>query len=198
MCIGGQAASNGTTNAGKKEYTITYNFVTPKIKTETVKYSPSSGTTVILPKNKDGYQWVLLVYGKDCRATGAASPFTAENKIFYGGDSDEEADRTILLKDVYGDLTFQEVAATCKLNNMGDNSQLINLRELAKVINKHGLHVKIDGAADSETAAGTSAAGTSGAGAAETSGAGFSWASKSIISRRALARLAFAAKSGVL
>ena len=122
----GQAASNGTTNAGKKEYTITYNFVTPKIKTETVKYSPSSGTTVILPKNKDGYQWVLLVYGKDCRATGAASPFTAENKIFYGGDSDEEADRTILLKDVYGDLTFQEVAATCKLNNMGDNSQLIN------------------------------------------------------------------------
>ena len=122
----GQAASNGTMNAGKKEYTITYNFVTPKIKTETVKYSPSSGTTVILPKNKDGYQWVLLVYGKDCRATGAASPFTAENKKFYGGDSDEEADRTILLKDVYGDLTFQEVAATCKLNNMGDNSQLIN------------------------------------------------------------------------
>lgn len=122
----GNAASNGTMNADKLEYTITYNFVTPKIKTETVKYSPSSGTTVILPKNKDGYQWVLLVYGKDCRATGKASPFTdPDDKTFYGGDSDEEADRTILLKDVYGDLTFQEIAATCKLNNMGDNSQLL-------------------------------------------------------------------------
>ena len=122
----GNAASNGTMNADKLEYTITYNFVTPAIKTESVKYSPSSGTTVILPKNKDGYQWVMLVYGKDCRATGKASPFTdPDDKTFYGGDSDEEADRTILLKDVYGDLTFQEIAATCKLNNMGDNSQLL-------------------------------------------------------------------------
>ena len=123
----GNAASNGTVNAGKLEYTITYNFVKPAIKTETVKYSPSSGTTVILPKNKDGYQWALLVYGKDCRATGNASPFTeGDNNVFYGGDSDDESERTILLKDVYGDLAFQEVAATCKLNNMGDNTQLLN------------------------------------------------------------------------
>lgn len=36
-------------------------------------------------------------------------------------------------------------------STLTDNSQLVNLRELAKVVNKHGLHIKIEGAADAET-----------------------------------------------
>lgn len=36
-------------------------------------------------------------------------------------------------------------------STLTDNSQLVNLQELAKVVNKHGLSVKIDGAADSMT-----------------------------------------------
>ena len=122
----GNSASNGTMNSGKLEYTITYNFVKPKVKTETVKYAPSAGTTVILPKNRDGYQWILMVYGKSCHVTGTASPFTTDKKVYYGGNLDDEAERTILLKDVYGDLIFQEVATICKLNNSGDNTQVIN------------------------------------------------------------------------
>lgn len=123
----GNNSSNGTTNTGKLEYTITYNFVKPQIKTETVKYSPSSNTNVVLPKNREGYAWALLIYGKDCHATGNTSEFAKEEtKTFFGGNYDDDAERTILLKDVYGNIEFQEVAANCKLNNMGDNSQLLN------------------------------------------------------------------------
>ena len=122
----GSAASEGTTNAGKLEYNITYHFVKPEIKTETAKYSPSSGTNIVLPRNREGYQWALLVYGKDCHATGTASVFTTNHKGFYGGNFEKELDRTILLKDVYGDLEFQEVAGVCGLNNMGDNKQLLD------------------------------------------------------------------------
>ena len=122
----GSAASDGTTNAGKLEYNITYHFVKPEIKTETAKYSPSSGTNIVLPRNREGYQWALLVYGKDCHATGTASVFTTNHKGFYGGNFEKELDRTILLKDVYGDLEFQEVAGVCGLNNMGDNKQLLD------------------------------------------------------------------------
>ena len=127
----GNAASNGTTNEGRLEYNITYHPIKTKVDGETtnpvtVKYAPSSNTNLVLPQNKDGYQWALLVYGKDCHASGSTSPFATDNKVFYGGSEDDDADRTILLKDVYGDLEFQEVAAFCKLGNMGDNSQLLN------------------------------------------------------------------------
>ena len=122
----GKNSSNGTTNAGKLEYNITYHFVMPEIKTETAKYSPSSGTNIVLPRNREGYQWALLVYGKDCHATGTASVFTTNHKVFYGGNFEKDLDRTILLKDVYGDLEFQEVAGVCGLDNMGDNKQLLD------------------------------------------------------------------------
>ena len=127
----GNAASNGTTNEGKLEYTITYHPIRTKVNGKntdpvTVKYAPSSGTNLVLPQNKDGYKWVLLVYGKDCHATGDVSPFAQPDKVFYGGSEEDDVNRTILLKDVYGNLEFQEVAAFCKLNNMGDNSQLID------------------------------------------------------------------------
>ena len=127
----GNAASNGTTNEGKLEYTITYHPIRTKVNGEntdpvTVKYAPSSATNLVLPQNKDGYKWVLLVYGKDCHASGSASAFTTDDKTFYGGSVEEDANRTILLKDVYGNLEFQEVAAFCKLNNMGDNKQLLD------------------------------------------------------------------------
>ena len=122
----GKTSSNGTANAGKLEYNITYHFVKPQIKTETAKYSPSSGTNIVLPRNREGYQWALLVYGKDCHATGTASDLTTNHKRFYGGNFEDESDRTILLKDVYGDIEFQEVAGVCGLNNMGDNKQLLD------------------------------------------------------------------------
>lgn len=128
----GNAASNGTTNEGKLEYTITYHPVKTKVNGTNVdpvkvKYSPSSNTSVVLPRNKEGYQWALLVYGKSCHATGNPSRYTQPEpqKMLHGGDEEEDAARTILLKDVYGDIQFQEVAAVCKLKNMGDNKQLI-------------------------------------------------------------------------
>jgi hypothetical protein len=123
----GNAASNGTTNEGKLEYTITYNFVKPDFKTEKGSYTPSTGATVVLPQNSEGYQWALTVYGKDASADGSdPSVFATTAKQYFGGDSDKASDRTILLKDVYGNLVFQEVASVCKLNNTGDNSQVIS------------------------------------------------------------------------
>ena len=122
----GNAASDGTTNAGKLVYNITYNFVKPDVKTEKATYAVSPGTTVVLPKNNEGYQWILLVYGKKCNADGTSENVfaTATNK-YFGGSSDDEAARSIVLKDVYGDLVFQEVASACLLNNTGDNTQII-------------------------------------------------------------------------
>ena len=129
----GDNASNGTQNFGTKTYNITYQPVKTRvngtnINSVTVTYSPSSGTSVVLPKNIEGYQWVLLVYGKDCssNATIHKSAFTAENLTFYGGNSDDEAERTIVLSDVYGDIYFQEVASVCPLNNNSSNTDVIN------------------------------------------------------------------------
>ena len=123
----GNAASNGTTNEGKLKYNITYNFIKPDAKVEKGSYAPSTGATVVLPKNSEGYLWALTVYGKDASADGnEASVFTTTTKQYFGSDSDVEATRTIYLKDVYGDLVFQEVASVCKLNTTGDNSQVIS------------------------------------------------------------------------
>lgn len=92
----------------------------------TETYTPSTLTTFILPKNKSGYQWALLVYGKSCKADGTAgSVFTTATKEFFGGEETEDALRTIVLNDVYGDMTFVEVASTCKLKSSGDNTETL-------------------------------------------------------------------------
>lgn len=122
----GSSSTAGTARAGRLEYTITYHHVMPTVKTTTVKYSPSTGATVILPKNEyDGYQWALGIYGKDCRATGDASEFTTATKQFFGGNIDATVGRTIPLKDVYGDIDFYEVSTVCKLKNSGSNDQVL-------------------------------------------------------------------------
>jgi hypothetical protein len=127
----GSASANGMTNAGEKTYTITLQPTKTKLNgtnldavTET--YTPSTLTTFILPKNKSGYQWALLVYGKSCKADGTAgSVFTTATKEFFGGEETDDALRTIVLNDVYGDMTFVEVATTCKLKSSGDNSETL-------------------------------------------------------------------------
>ena len=128
----GNAAYNGVMNAGQPmEYTITFNplktQINGEVKIATSKYSPSSATTVILPKNAEGYQWVLQVYGKYCGADGKdACEYATPTKKYYGSNSDEEIERTILLSDVYGDITFQEVKAICMLKNNGNNTEVLN------------------------------------------------------------------------
>ena len=122
----GGNASGGGSETGNLEYTITYHWAVPDVKTTTVTYSPSTGASVILPKNNlDGYQWALGVYGKDCHVSGDASEFTTASKEFYGGNIAATANRTIYLKDVYGNLDFYEVKSVCMLKNSGDNTQEI-------------------------------------------------------------------------
>ncbi len=127
---GGDAAV-GTTNAGEKTYTITLQPTKTKVNGSNLDavnmtYTPSTLTTFILPKNKSGYQWALLVYGKSCKADGTAgSVFTTATKEFFGGEETDDAWRTIVLNDVYGDMTFVEVATTCKLKSSGDNTETL-------------------------------------------------------------------------
>ena len=127
----GGASSAGSMNAGQLKYNITYQPIKTRVNgtntnSVTVKYAPSSATTVILPKNVEGYQWVLSVYGKDCSSNAQTpSVFTQAKKTSYGGNEEDDADRTIMLADVYGNLTFVEVASLCKLNNNNTNDQTI-------------------------------------------------------------------------
>ena len=127
----GNTCANGMTNAGEKTYTITLQPTKTKVNgtnldAVTKTYTPSTLTTFILPKNKSGYQWALLVYGKSCKADGTAgSVFTTATKEFFGGEETDEALRTIVLNDVYGNMTFVEVATTCKLKSSGDNTETL-------------------------------------------------------------------------
>lgn len=129
--VTGSASANGMMNSGEKTYTITLQPTKTKVNgtnldAVTKTYAPSTLTTVILPKNKSGYQWALLVYGKSCKADGTAgSVFTTATKEFFGGEETDDALRTIVLNDVYGDMTFVEVATTCKLKSSGDNSETL-------------------------------------------------------------------------
>ena len=124
----GNNASTGTQNTGKKEYNITYSPLKTKVNGKntnpvTVTYSPSGATNVVLPQNKDGYQWVLLTYGKSCAPNGTPdSQFATATTNYFGGHV-SEAERTIILSNVYGDLLFQEIATMCKINNSGNNDQ---------------------------------------------------------------------------
>ena len=127
----GNTCANGMTNSGEKTYTITLQPTKTKVNgsnlnSVTMTYAPSTLTTLILPKNKSGYQWALLVYGKSCKADGTAgSVFTTATKEFFGGEATDDALRTIVLNDVYGDMTFVEVASTCKLKSSGDNTETL-------------------------------------------------------------------------
>lgn len=128
----GGASSAGSMNAGQLKYNITYQPIKTRVNGSntnavTVQYAPSSATSVILPKNVEGYQWVLSVYGKDCSSNAQTpSVFTQAKKTSYGGNEEDDADRTIMLADVYGNLTFVEVASLCKLNNNNTNDQTIS------------------------------------------------------------------------
>ena len=125
---GANGASNGTQNVGKKEYNITYIPLKTRVNGNntnpvTVTYSPSAGTNIVLPQNKDGYQWVLLTYGKSCAPNGTPdSQFATATTNYFGGHV-SEAERTIILSNVYGDLYFQEIATLCKIANSGNNDQ---------------------------------------------------------------------------
>ncbi len=127
----GSSSAAGSMNTGEKTYTITLQPTKTKVNgtnldAVTKTYAPSTLTTFILPKNKSGYQWALLVYGKSCKADGTAgSVFTTATKEFFGGEETDDALRTIVLNDVYGDMTFVEVATTCKLKSSGDNSETL-------------------------------------------------------------------------
>jgi len=128
----GGASSAGSMTSGQLKYNITYQPIKTRVNgsntnTVTVQYAPSSATSVILPKNVEGYQWVLSVYGKDCSSNAqiTKSVFTQAKKTSYGGNEEDDAERTIMLADVYGNLTFVEVASLCKLNNNNTNDQTI-------------------------------------------------------------------------
>lgn len=128
----GNAASAGTSNTGNLTYNITYipvrtniNGKTGKtLNTLTVTYSPSSATDIVLPKNADGFQWVLSTYGKSCAPNGITdSEFASATKEYYGGNLSETALRTIVLGNVYGDLVFQELPTRLNMKNSGSNEQ---------------------------------------------------------------------------
>ena len=129
----GGASSAGSMTSGQLKYNITYQPIKTRVNglntnSVTVQYAPSSATSVILPRNVEGYQWVLSVYGKDCSSNSqiTKSVFTQAKKTSYGGNEEDDADRTIMLADVYGNLTFVEVASLCKLNNNNTNNQTIS------------------------------------------------------------------------
>ena len=111
---GGNGASTGTQNTGNLTYNITYNPIITKVNgTNTdpvvVTYSPGS-PNIVLPANTEGYNWVLLKYGKSCAPNGvAANTFATATDEYFGGNGDETS-RTITPVNVYGDLVFQEVA----------------------------------------------------------------------------------------
>lgn len=138
----GSAASNGTQNTGTKTYTITYNQIKPEAKITSVIYSPSVGTSITLPKNEDGYQWVLSTYGKSCAPEGTeASEYATASKKYYGGNVSEEL-RTILLSHVYGDLVFQEIATRCTLWN-GDEDDAITNKQAIQEFKAWGYPVTV-------------------------------------------------------
>jgi len=144
----GGASSAGSMNAGQLKYNITYQPIKTRVNGSdtnavTVQYAPSSATSVVLPKNVEGYQWVLSVYGKDCSSNSQTtkSVFTQAKKTTYGGNEEDAADRTIMLADVYGNLTFVEVASLCKLNNNNTNDQTI--AEFCKDYNEDALNYPI-------------------------------------------------------
>lgn len=114
----GNNASAGTQNTGNLTYNITYNPIKTEINGKTgntlnpltVTYSPGA-PNIVLPANTEGYNWVLLKYGKSCAPDGtAANTFATATTEYFGGNGDETS-RTITPGNVYGDLVFQEVAS---------------------------------------------------------------------------------------
>ena len=126
----GSASSGGTQHEGSLTYNITYTPIKTKLNgtdltPRVVTYNAGVGS-VILPENDDGYQWVLRVYGKSCAPNGtSASQFATPTKNYFGGNGTSELARTVVLANVYGDIEFQEIATFCKLENDGNNTQLL-------------------------------------------------------------------------
>lgn len=102
-----------------KDERLEYNKTTGYYEME---YSPSAGANIVLPLAEDGYQWVLLTYGRDCAPQGIpANEFATATKSYYGGNV-SEAERTIVPSYVYGDLLFQEIPTRFSIIN-NDNNQ---------------------------------------------------------------------------
>jgi len=126
----GSASSGGTQHEGSLTYNVTYTPIKTKLNgtdltSRVVTYNAGVGS-VILPENADGYQWVLRVYGKSCAPNGtSASQFATPTKNYFGGYGTSDLERTVVLANVYGDIEFQEIATFCKLENDGNNSQLL-------------------------------------------------------------------------
>ena len=126
----GYAASAGTQHEGSLTYNVTYTPIKTKLNgtdltPRVVTYNAGVGS-VKLPENADGYQWVLSVYGKSCAPNGtSASQFATPTKNYFGGYGTSELERTVVLANVYGDIEFQEIATFCKLENDGNNTQLL-------------------------------------------------------------------------
>ena len=126
----GNDASAGTQHEGSLTYNVTYTPIKTKLNStdltpRVVTYNAGVGS-VILPENADGYQWVLSVYGKSCAPSGtSASQFATPTKNYFGGHGTTELERTVVLANVYGDIEFQEIPTQCKLNNSGNNTQLL-------------------------------------------------------------------------
>lgn len=125
----GYASSAGSQNTGTKTYTITYNPVHTRVNgTNTdpvvINYTPSAATDIVLPRNTEGYQWVLSTYGKSCAPQGTTvSEFSTATKEYYGGNIATSTLRTIVLGHVYGDLVFQELPTQMNMENTGNNEQ---------------------------------------------------------------------------
>ena len=126
----GDAASTGTSNAGNLAYKITFNPVHQTTVENLVAdnrftknasdyyemtYNPASGSNLVLPANAEGYNWVLLTYGRSCAPNGVnANKFATATKDYFGGNGDEYS-RTSVFSNVYGDLFFQEIPTVCML-----------------------------------------------------------------------------------
>ena len=133
----GSASSGGTQNTGNLTYNITYNPIKTEINGKTgntlnsltVTYSPGA-PNIVLPANTEGYNWVLLKYGKSCAPDGTnANTFATATTEYFGGNGDETS-RTITPVNVYGDLVFQEVATMIimECSTSGENTN--NYQEL--------------------------------------------------------------------
>ena len=140
-------ASTGTQNTGNLTYNITYNPIKTEINGKTgntlnsltVTYSPGA-PNIVLPANTEGYNWVLLKYGKSCAPDGtAANTFATATTEYFGGNGDETS-RTITPVNVYGDLVFQEVA-TMLIMECSTSGESANNDQEIKEFCKYGYKV---------------------------------------------------------
>ena len=141
----GDAASNGTQNAGTKTYKITFRSIKTDLSGVTglthdsndtyyLTYSPGA-PNIVLPANTEGYNWVLTTYGKSCAPDGTtANTFATATTEYFGGNGDETS-RTITPVNVYGDLVFQEVATMLMMECSTSGENTNNDQEILEYYN---------------------------------------------------------------